>query len=358
MTVRGPTSIDSFRVTVSDFLREYTSAQRIAARAIDQRYDRLWQSIERLLSIGGKRIRPYILAASYEAFARQPFPSDLLSVACAQELLHLAMLIHDDIIDRDDMRYGISNVCGQYMDIYHSDIPDQTNRRHFATSTALLAGDILLSQAHLMTSRAALTDGKIAQLQSIIGTSVFEVVGGELLDTEAAFSPPRSDHALRIGRYKTASYTFIGPLKIGAILAGVTNVQLSRIEDIGSALGIGYQLRDDILGVFGEPAITGKSTLGDIREAKRTYLIEQFEKQATAAQRRLFEPLFGNVDITDHDMIAVKRLLRESGALQAAETAIVEQSKQAKRLIGELELTPEWSRPLIELVERCMARTK
>lgn len=352
------TTIDALRIAVSRYLDEYIARLRKDAASIDTRYDTLWRSIERLTTVGGKRIRPYIVAASYEAFSQQPFPDTLLPVASAQEVLHLAMLIHDDVIDRDDIRYGVRNVSGQYVVQYEDVLHDTNERRHFASSAAILAGDALLSQAHIMTSLAPVEGPVMTQLQQIVGDSVFEVIGGELLDTEAAFMPTADNHSLLISRYKTASYTFIGPLKIGALLAGASRQQLHTLEQIGTALGIGYQLRDDILGVFGDSVLTGKSTISDIREAKRTYLIEQFDQLATTDQQRDFKHYFGNAQLTQDELLVAKQLLVDSGARRATEAAIQHYGLQAKQGIDTLSLDKAWSEPLQSLISRSMDRQK
>lgn len=352
-----PTLHDDFRVKISRFLGEYVADQRVDAGYIDQRYDMLWQSIEQLITVGGKRIRPYLVAASYEAFAAQQFPEKYMTVAVAQELLHLAMLIHDDIIDRDDTRYGVKNISGQYYDNYEEYLHDSDQQRHFASSAAILAGDVLLSQAHVLTAQASVDATVMTRLQQIIGMSVFEAVGGELLDTEATFTPIGEDHSLRVSRFKTASYTFIAPLKIGALLAGASPIDLDSLEQIGAVLGIGYQMRDDILGVFGDTSTTGKSAIGDIREGKRTYLIDQFELLATPEQQAQFSELFGDQSLTADQLDVVKQLFRDSGALDATESAIDQYAQAARGDMTSLDLNTDWSQSLLNLIDRCMNRT-
>ncbi len=152
------------------------------SRKVHPHYARLWNSIATLFDAGGKRLRPFMTLLTYQALQRQACHR-YLPAAVAQELLHQAMLIHDDIIDRDTIRYHVKNVSGQYRDIY-KDIKDKA---HFADSSALLAGDLLLSEAHIQVSLASVDADIQAKSQEVLSQAVFHVVGGELLDTEASF---------------------------------------------------------------------------------------------------------------------------------------------------------------------------
>lgn len=242
--------------------------ERISQAAeVGDRYVLLWKKIKTIVLRGGKRIRPYLVMVGYGKYSES-----MLSVAVAQELVHIAMLIHDDIIDQDFIRHGGKNISGEYRDAY-SKYLDRIPATHYANSAALMAGDALISESYLQINTAQFSQNIQAQLINRLGRSIFEVIGGELLDVEAAFVNDVAFDPLKIYRYKTASYSFIGPLLSGAICAGADGDTLQMLERFAEKIGVAYQLQDDLLGVFGDEKETGKSTLSDLREGKQTLLV-------------------------------------------------------------------------------------
>ena len=207
-------------------IKRYCEERKVNARQISPRYVALWDSIETLLLAGGKRLRPHLLITAYMAYAEEGKLDDILPAAVAQELLHSAMLIHDDIIDRDDIRYGVKNIAGQYDALYTPFLTDTNERDHMSLSAAILAGDILLSDSHRMIRSVNRPQELVDQATEILSRGVFEVIGGELLDTEVAFLPAGVINAETIAKFKTASYSFMSPLTMGATLAGASEGEL------------------------------------------------------------------------------------------------------------------------------------
>lgn len=327
------------------------------AAMISPAYLALWKDIYRLVQAGGKRLRPRMVCMAYRAFGGTDL-ARIAPVAAASELLHISMLIHDDIIDRDLMRYGVDNITASYLKKYASQLPDAADRQHYAQSAALLAGDLLLSGAHQLIAGSQLQPHIRAAAHTIFSRSVFEVAGGELLDTEAAFSEPGEVQPLAIARFKTAGYSFISPLLIGATLADATADQKEYVRQFAEQLGIAFQLQDDILGIFGNPATTGKSTTSDIRESKRTYLIECFDRLATPKQRHEFDRLFGKIDITEDEAYAVRELLVASGARSQVELEITRLQAQAIAALAAMKLNTEHHEEFIQLINKSLKRHK
>ena len=141
-TLPQPTDV---KAAVDASLAHFFEQRIAAAQSIDPSYVHLWTTIRHLSGSGGKRIRPYLTSLVYSAYSSHESFEKVLPVATAQELLHLAMLIHDDVIDRDVLRYGTPNVSGSYDTHYETLIPEAKERRHFSDSAALLAGDLLIS---------------------------------------------------------------------------------------------------------------------------------------------------------------------------------------------------------------------
>ena len=338
-------------------LEEYCSLRSLAAEQMSPRYSLLWQTISQLLQAGGKRFRPFMLVSAYKAYSGSDTFDAVLPAALAQELIHQAMLIHDDIIDRDTMRYGIKNISGQYNDLYTPLLSNKNERAHMTESAALLAGDVLLSDAYQLLSESQVEKSRLTQATAIFSHSVFEVVGGELLDTENSFlGDDEHISAKTIARYKTASYTFISPLTIGAVLGGASAEELQLLKQFSEYVGLGYQLRDDLLGVFGDTTVTGKSASGDIAEGKATYLIEQFEQVAQPEQKNTLMRAFHNEQATERELAEARTALIESGAKQKVEDKINELLTRASESIERLSIADDHKSLLRTLATRCLNR--
>jgi len=340
---------------VDEVIREFLSRQQTSARYASPYYEDLWKEIERLISSGGKRFRPRLSILAYRAFGGKDVEM-ILPAAAAQELLHLSLLVHDDIIDRDYLRYGVENVAGAYKMHYKELVHSPEDVGHYANMAALLAGDLLLSGAYLLAAESKVPATHIVAIQKLFGQAIFEVAGGELLDTEAAFRAPNSITSQTVALYKTASYTFILPLMVGALLADLSEEKWEYVKTFGRNLGVAFQLRDDILGIFGDEQLTGKSTIGDIREGKRTQMIEQFYNLANEQQITEFNRYFANTHVTAEQAEIVRNLLVESGARAATEQTIEGYELEARAALKELPIEQACMEELEELIEIAVRR--
>ncbi|MDQ2973106.1 MAG: polyprenyl synthetase family protein [bacterium] len=303
----------------------------IEATDIHSTYAQLWEIIKSEMLKGGKRIRPYLTMVGYGKY-----DDSIITVAVAQELIHLAMLIHDDIIDKDSFRRGSKNIIGNYKDIYSDNLtPAQTT--HYANSAAMLAGDALISEAFRCLTIYKTDNAKSQLLIEQLHRSIFEVIGGELMDMEAVFSSQDNFDPISISQHKTAIYSFVVPLVSGAICSEADRNTINLLESIGIPLGIGFQLSDDLLGTLGDEKITGKSTTTDLREGKNTFLISQYKKLMNKSEQVFFEAVFGDNAALDKDLEKLKSLIKTSGACEVTESAIAEYFKQA---LSQIELLP------------------
>lgn len=355
-TLPQPTDV---KAAVDASLAEFFERRIAAAQSLDPSYVHLWTTMQHLSGSGGKRIRPYLTSLVYSAYSNHESFENVLPVATAQELLHLAMLIHDDIIDRDTLRYGTPNISGSYDEHYETLIPKAEERRHFSDSAALLAGDLLISDAYLMISQATgVTAEQRLAAQDLLHQAIFHVVGGELLDTEASFKKLASAHPITIAEHKTASYSFITPLLIGAALADVSREEQLLLKQLGYCLGVGYQIRDDVLGSFGDESLTGKSTEGDLREGKRTTVTDEFLRLATEQQKAVFQDAFGNGAASSETIATLKTIIKESGAVDAIEQSIAQYEADANDIIEQLSADDTTKQAFRQLVRRCLYREK
>lgn len=324
LPAREPTALQQINETIDLFFLRNTEE----AAKISPYYVQLWQDIHRLMGSGGKRLRPLMMLRAYDAFGGGRW-RDILPIAASQELLHMSLLIHDDIIDRDYVRYGVDNIAGKYFKSHYDIVEDETERLHYAESAAILAGDLLIAGSYRLMVSSNIDASILRAVQDVHSQSIFDVAGGELIDTEAAFRPVNSIDAQTVAQYKTASYTFVGPLTIGAILAGASDGDVEHLRSFAKSLGVAYQLRDDVIGIFGDEQTIGKPTISDIREGKHTYMVEEFYRLADQEQRARFEQHFGDKHVSSDEAEIVMRLLRDSGALKQTEAAIDDYAQRA-----------------------------
>lgn len=342
---------------IDQFLLPLLTQRTSEARSISPHYETLWQDIQSLYTAGGKRLRSYITLLTFESYSDRPVET-ILPAAAAQELLHLAMLIHDDIIDRDDIRYGVKNIARGYLDHYEEIIKDIVDRRHYANSAAILAGDLLISEASILVTETQTDKTTLIKTQRLLSGAVFQVIGGELLDTEAAFRGIDAASPLSIAEQKTASYSFVNPLLMGATLAQVAPDQLEVLQTFGEQLGVAYQLRDDIIGLFGDKEVTGKSVSSDILEGKQTLLIEEFYKRADETQRITFDALFGQRTLKADEIKTVKSLIVETGAKDAVEQLITAYHEHTNKLVDEFSVDDAHKAAFSDLISICLKRDR
>ncbi len=347
---------DDTKKQVNDYLAEYSVRRIREAEAIGPSYVRLREAIDRLIQVGGKRLRPAMVLATFRAYEPHESLKSVLPAAAAQELLHLSMLVHDDIIDRDVTRYGIPNVEGSFLSFYEPFIESTEERRHFALSAAILAGDALLADAHQLIRSTDRPAALVRQVEDIMSESVFSVIGGELLDTESGILVDETIYPLDVAQHKTSSYSFVGPLTTGAILAHAPEQDIQLLAQFGTYLGIAYQLQDDLLGVFGDEQKTGKSTVSDIREGKRTFMIQEFERLADSDAQSEFFAIFHREDASDAELSRARTLLDESGAKQATESRIAFYTNECETLLASPSLEEGRRGVFYELIQTCVVR--
>ncbi len=329
---------DSVRKDVNIFLHNYFKLQRTRSAYMHADYGFLWQSLHDLHKASGKRMRPYLFFLAYESLGGMDYKK-VVPVGVALELLHSAMLIHDDIIDRDYSRHGTDNIMGMYRKRYSQLDSTKYDLDHFSNSAAILAGDLMLSEAYQQILRSDIEADKQLQAIKLIGDAVFAVVGGELLDTEAVLYDSEHSDCLKIAENKTAFYSCTTPLLLGAMLADADDTTISTLNIIGTALGIAFQLADDLLGVFGVPEQTGKTVLGDIREGKQTYLLQRTLQLASHEQKVQLNAIVGNPDCDKEMAKKAQKIMESCGAKSDLEQLIQNYAKKAEIAVDSLDVS-------------------
>ncbi|WP_066520546.1 polyprenyl synthetase family protein [Curtobacterium ammoniigenes] len=351
------------------------SDQAIRLSAISPDLEPFSQFARDLLA-GGKRFRALFCYWGWQAVAgrsgaadplasgaRQTTAEAVVTAAAALEIFHAAALVHDDIMDRSDSRRGRPAAHRRF---------EGEHRLHgwsgdaelYGTNAALLLGDLLLSQSDAVFDEAlALLDPARARIvRNEFHTMRLDVTAGQYLDIHEEHAWPTVDEAEQLLRaqrvivFKSAKYSIEAPLAIGGLIAGADERQLDGLRSFGLPLGVAFQLRDDLLGVFGDPAVTGKPAGDDLREGKRTVLIATARKSLPANARAILDELLGDPTLDDDQIAMLRATLTESGAVAAVERSIERHVTRAKAALDAAPLTPSGRAELAALADTVTRR--
>ncbi|MEO6828013.1 MAG: polyprenyl synthetase family protein [Microbacteriaceae bacterium] len=296
---------------VTTHLSAFFDQKERSAAPYGRHFAQLWTAA-RVATEGGKKIRPALVVNTHRALAGSN-DHDAIVVATAFELLHTAFLLHDDVIDEDTVRRGRPNLAGRFSEQASNRGVDEARATTWGQASAILAGDLLIHSAQNMVARLNLPQQRRIALLDLLEESTFVTVAGELADV--AFSTnvavPVLSQVLAMTQWKTAHYSFQAPLQAGAILAGASAETTSLLSEFGRLVGIAFQLRDDILGLFGTGQAIGKSVVSDLREGKLTPLM--FHAQQISSTNELRD-IIAQENITDADAERVRHLVELSGA--------------------------------------------
>lgn len=308
--------VDDALAAVRDLLVEDAAARRSRAREIAAEHAALWRAVGDQLG-AGRLMRPRLTVAAYLGLGGADVAA-VAPVAAAQEMLHTAMLVHDDVLDHDETRHGRPNVTGTARARLASRGVVGPAADDPVLAAGLLGGDLAIAAAFdLVVSAPVPAETRLRVIQGL-ARAVDTTVAGELLDVTGALHGPTSVDALRVAELKTSVYSCCTPLAAGALLAGADDRVLAVLDRFGTAFGIAFQLLDDELGVFGDPAVTGKSVVSDLREGKRTELLRLAYLRADADQRALLDASVGHPGLTEHAAARVRGVLEDCGALAEA----------------------------------------
>jgi len=340
---------------VDAVLARFFSLAKNRAAAFGPAYVQLWQVLENN-TVGGKRFRPRMVMAAYQALGGTDTEAAAY-VGAAFELLHTALIVHDDVIDHDFTRRGVPNIAGTYRDRATEAGSADRVAEHSGISAAVIAGDLALFNSYRLIDRSGVTDLTRNRLLEVMDDALFASAAGELIDVDFATARevPRVDDILTMERLKTAVYSFEGPLQAGAILAGASEDVVGTLADFGREIGIAYQIVDDLLGVFGVEAETGKTTIGDLREGKRTVIIAY---ATSTAEWTECEHLFGSEDLAEADAERLREVLVRCGARTFAEGLARYYANRALARLVEPHIPPALREELHPVADAVLGRVK
>jgi geranylgeranyl diphosphate synthase type I len=277
---------------------------------------------------GGKRLRPTFAYWGWRTVrAEEDDDRALITAAASLELLHACALVHDDVMDASATRRGRASTHASFAQL-HRDQGFPGDPDVFGTAAAILLGDLLLSWADALFASSAIGPG---EARAVFDEMRQLVMAGQYLDVlvqaRGAFSV---DEAVRVIEFKTSKYTVEGPLHLGAAVAGASREVFEALSGYGLALGEAFQLRDDVLGVFGDPSVTGKPAGDDLREGKHTLLTALAMQGADSGQSIALQRGLGDRTLDDERVARLREVIVATGALEQVEQRIVERAAQAR----------------------------
>ena len=278
---------------------------------------KLYDAAGHLIVNGGKRLRPYMVIRSCQILKGKA--SDAMPAASAVEMVHNFTLVHDDIMDNDEVRHGV-----------------QTVHKKFGMPIAILAGDVLFSKAFQIITDSKLSPGATIQLVSRLAKACVDVCEGQLLDVRMADEkriPSQAEYITMIGK-KTAAL-FDVSCAMGAICATKKARDISNLSSFGRNLGIAFQITDDLIGVMGNPKITKKPVGNDLREGKKSLPILMAIKSAKGNDKKIILKAFGNSKISRKDLSRAVDVIRSLGIGESVRGQALKYAEKAEKALGD-----------------------
>lgn len=320
---------------INKFLVQFFRFKRKEAAKATPVAVEMWQKLEGFVA-GGKRIRGSLVKLGYECFKKGD-EKKILPVSAAIEITHGALLVHDDIIDSSEFRHNQPTVHKQYEKEFRQKKYSKKSAFHYGKSMGIVIGITGYYEAISLLAKTQFPcQSKLAAVEEL-GRFMVETGYGEALDIDLACRQEIEEKdVLAIHALKTAQYTIVGPLKIGALLAGAKRSQLKKFEDYGVSVGIAFQLQDDVLGIFGSEKELGKPAGDDLKEGKNTLLYTRAMEKGSLSQRKKLKNLWGNKKATLKDVEKARKIIRETGSLEYSQELARKLVSKGKRTIPQL----------------------
>ena len=340
--------VDSMRTRVDAVLESFLAEQRALLDGLGSEAAEPLNELARVIGAGGKRLRPLFCYWGYLAAGREE-DSSIVKAAASLELLHTFAIIHDDVMDRSPLRRG--------QPATHLAMA-RGGDAHLGVSSAILIGDLALALADVLFSGAGFAPEVFVEGFRWYNRMRTEVVTGQYLDVVATRMPTIDEETVRrIASLKSGGYTVEKPLLIGAALGGGSQEIMAVLSAYGMLLGEAFQLRDDVLGVFGDPSVTGKDADGDLREGKRTLLIARALEAAAPDEQEFLTARLGSENLSAGDAERIRSIIRTSGALASTQALIEAHRSVALAALDATKALPRTvASTLTELADLAVAR--
>jgi len=356
-------TLDQVPAAARDELARFIDSRRAQVAAIGGPVTRAVSHLESFVLDGGKRIRPLYAWAGFVGgggLETDEDPAAMLRAAASLEFIQGCALIHDDIIDASDTRRGNPTVH-RAVEKVHGDNGWAGDPAHFGESVAILVGDLALVWAEDMLQDSGLSVAALQRAREPWRAMRTEVIGGQLLDISLeATGDENIELADSVNRFKTAAYTIERPLHLGAAIAGADQATIDAFRGYGRDIGIAFQLRDDELGVYGDPEVTGKPAGDDLREGKRTVLLATALQRADERDPAAAAELRRGIGTTSDpaEIARLAQIIAETGAVEALEERISALTASGLAHLAAVGTSPEVTAALTDLAHRATARRR
>lgn len=334
----SPLDVDDLRPRVQKTVDDFIAGQREILDGVSDDLDPLIEAVSDLLS-GGKRLRPAFCWWGYRG-AGGTDTEEAMRAASALEFLQACALIHDDVMDGSDTRRGMPSAHHRFA-MLHRGSEWLGSPEAFGVGAAILLGDLCLSWADEQLLTSGLPAEQLTAAKRVYDEMRTELMAGQYLDLlEQARGGGSVERAMRVVRFKSAKYTIERPLHMGAAMAGADASITAAYTGYGLPLGEAFQLRDDVLGVFGDPEETGKPAGDDLREGKRTVLIATAMDRASHAEAAQIRRHLGDPGLDATGVALLRDVIADTGALAHAESLIESLTDQAIASLDSVDLAP------------------
>ena len=351
----SPLEYAGLRDRVDKALTVFLADQRTRLTEIDPALADVADALEAFVLGGGKRLRP---AFAYWGFrgAGGLDGDPVVTAVSSLELVQASALIHDDLMDRSDTRRGEPAVHRRFA-AHHAAAQWRGAAEQFGDAAAVVLGDLALVWSDEMLHGSGVDLADLARARPTFDAMRTEVSVGQYLDVHTqATGDTSTDRAGLVARFKSAKYTVERPLLLGAALAGASEALNASYSAYGMPLGEAFQMRDDVLGVYGDPDVTGKPAGDDLREGKRTYLVAAAFEAASADDRATLDQALGDPDLDEARVERLRAIIRDTGALARTEDRIVTLTTSALEALAAADVEAEARRVLQELAEAATRR--
>ena len=352
--------LDALRVRVQEALDGQHERHRAQLAPLGPDMEPLLEAVGALLA-GGKRLRAAFLYTGYLAAGGLDSPG-LIRAAASMEVFQAAALLHDDVMDHSLVRRGMP-AAHVALARLHERAGWGGDAGDFGVAGAILAGDLCLTWTDELFATCGLPVQEVGRARTQFDLMRSQLMGGQFLDVLESVrdwqdldTAERIERARRVIRFKSAKYSVEQPLLIGAAAAGADQTTLHALSEYGLHLGEAFQLRDDLLGVFGDPSATGKPAGDDLREGKRTVLMAWALDGSEPAGRERALALFGRPDLDDADVDWLRGWCERTGAVERVEELIAHGADAARAALSSVDLDPDGAAMLAHLVEVATAR--
>lgn len=349
----GKETLLKFVKKIDKQLKEYFKNELVNIFGVSKKEIKLNQHIFKHLAEHNlrpaKRLRGSFVYYGYRLF-KNDNESNIMKASMSIELIHTALLMHDDFMDQDDTRRGLPTTH-EYYKKYHQNKKFRFDEQHYGEAMAVTVGDVALMQGFEILSKSNFPDSrKILAINRTL-KGIANTAYGQAYDvTLESLGKATEKDITDIHHGKTSIYTYENPLHIGAILAGANENDLEILSRYAIPGGIAFQIQDDILGLFGNPEKTGKPAHSDLRQGKMTLLIIKALEKADKKQKKRILEIWGNRNLTERDADDIRKIVIDTGSLEYSKKVSVKWAQKAQLAIPEMK-SKKWNNESIKYLD-------